>query len=375
MKKILSTFFFIFLVNGILAQNQRPMNTRTIQATSYIDYYAFIQHSNEDSSETYYKALNFDFGQNFKKFRADGTLKWSATASSSSAPDLSLSKHNTALDLMDNLVFNFNPNEFATERSYKDPSGFKTTLSNEFPSIVKIDKNGTLVFAKALDFISYPDYNTSVYFDSVGDVYVLGVNSKVVSSLQINIFYILKLNGQTGEQIFLKNYEGIYPNSATLTFDNNDNFYIFLDSDSDVGSYTFDSVPVPTYYSNNILLKYNKNGAVISGKNFHNSNNIRGYTIIADAKFDGENIALVGYLLANNTDNYVGLDDVVLPRKYSNVKNQGLLAKVDLSGNVMWQKPIYSNTILDLGMWSNIAIDSNKSIYGYSSPQSLDSKS
>ncbi len=365
MKKILSILFFIFLVNGILAQNQRPINTRTIQATSYIDYYAFVQHGNEDSSETYYKALSFDFGQNFKKFKADGTLKWSATASTSSATDLSLSKHNTALDLMDNLVFNFNPTGFVTERWYKDPSGFKTTLSNEFPSIVKINKNGTLVFAKALDFVSYPEHNTSVYFDSVGDVYVLGTNSKVVSSLQIDIFYILKLNGQTGEQIFLKNYEGIYPNSATLTFDNDDNFYIFLDAHLESESYTFDTVSVPIYYSNNILLKYNKNGGVMSGKNFHTSNNNTGSTIIADAKFDGENIVLSGYLLGISVGDHVGLDGVVLPRKYNNVGNQGLLAKVDLNGVVIWQKPIYSNTKLDNGMWSNIGVDSEKNIYGF----------
>lgn len=365
MKKQITFFLIIIFVHLTLAQNQRSLNTRTIQTTFNIDYYGFIQHSNEDVSETYYKALDFSFGPNIKKFRADGTRKWVASASSSSAPDLSLSKHNTALDHLDNLVFNFVPSGTTAEEWFKDSAGFKTTLSSDFQSIIKIDKNGTLVFAKNLDFLSYRDHSTSVYFDSAGDIYVLGANSKVVSSLQINIFYILKLNGQTGEQIFLKNYEGIFPSSATLTFDNNDNFYIFLDSDADIGSYTFDTVSVPIYYSNNILLKYNKNGGVISGKNFHNSNNISGYTIISDAKFDGENIALAGYLLANNTDNYVGLDDVVLPRKYSNVKNQGLLAKVDLSGNVIWQKPVYSNTILDLGMWSNIGIDSNKDIYGY----------
>ena len=364
MKKILVFSFILILSHLIFAQSQRPINTRTIQATSYIDYYAFIQHSNEDSSETFYKALNFDFGSSFKKFKADGTLKWSATASRASATDLSLSKHNTALDLMDNLVFNYNPSGLPTERWYKDPSGFKTTLSNEFQSIVKINKNGTLVFAKALDFVSYPDYNTSVYFDSVGDIYVLGANSKVVSSLQIDIFYILKLDGQTGEQIFLKNYEGIFPNSATLTFDNNDNFYIFLDSDSDVGNYTFDTVSVPIYYSNNILLKYDKNGGVISGKNFQTSNN-SGFTIIADAKFDGENIVLSGYLLGVSVGDHVGLDGVVLPRKYNNVGNQGLLAKADLNGVVIWQKPIYSNTNLDNGMWSNIGIDGGKNIYGY----------
>lgn len=365
MKKQITFFLIIIFVHLTLAQNQRSLNTRTIQTTFNIDYFGFIQHSNEDVSETYYKALDFGFGPNIKKFRADGTRKWAASASSSSALDLSLSKHNTALDHLDNLVFNFIPSGTTAEEWFKDSGGFKTTLSSDFQSIIKIDKNGTLVFAKTLDFLSYRDYSTSIYFDSFGDVYVLGANSKVVSSLQINIFYILKLNGQTGEQIFLKNYEGIFPNSATLTFDNNDNFYIFLDSDADSGSYTFDTVSVPIYYSNNILLKYNKNGDVINGKNFHTSNNSPGYTIIADAKFDGENIVLSGYLLGSSNGDHVGLDGVVLPRKYNNVGNQGLLAKVDLSGVVIWQKPIYSSRKLDIGMWSNIGIDSNKDIYGY----------
>ena len=364
MKKQITFLLLIIFVHHTLAQNQRPVNTRTIQTTFNIDYFGFIQHSNEDVSETYYKALDFGFGPKIKKFRADGTRKWAASASSSSALDLSLSKHNTALDHLDNLVFNFIPSGTTAEEWYQDPAGVKTTLSSDFQSIIKIDKNGTLVFAKTLDFLSYRDYMTSVYFDSVGDIYVLGFNSKVINSLNISIFYILKLNGQTGEQIFLKNYDGVGISSAVATFDNNDNFYLLLDAGIKMGTYIFDTLPITTTINNNILLKFNKNGAIISGKNFHNTSAL-GYSIIADAEFDGENIVLSGYLVASNSSDYKGLDDVVFARKYTNVSNQGFLAKINLNGGVIWQKPIYSNRKLDIGMWSNIGIDSNKDIYGY----------
>ena len=374
MKKQISLLLLIIFSNIILAQTERPLNTRTFRPTPGADDAGYIKHSNEDAAETYYTSTTFSSytgGLWIKKFKADGLVKWTGYVDYSEIKDLSLSKKYMAVDHLDNVTVISSPTETAMTtgfRKYKDPEDIVEILSGNKPYVIKLDKDGKLIFKKSLDFLNKNNFTKSVYCDNAGDIYVLGVDEQGVYPALINTFFILKLNGTTGAQIFKKSYEHIRVNSATLTFDAQDNYYVlfdgFLESD---GNYNFDGIPIERSMSgDNILLKYTKNGAVILGKNFHhNIPNNTAYSIITDATFDGENLALVGYLTSGAQRDYRGLDDELIPWKYTQTARQGLVAKINTNGNVIWQKPIYSSTNLDLGMCTNIQTDVNKDIYGY----------
>ena len=371
MKKILSFSFILILSHLIFAQSQRPLNTRTFLTTNGIDNFGFLKHSNLDNSEIYFSSRPFSSiagSFNIRKYKNDGLLKWKSSISLSTDLDLSLSKKYMAVDNFDNVVLLSSPkSDISGVRKYTDPNGVVEILSEDKPSVIKIDKDGILIFAKSLDFVNKKSFSKSVYCDSSGDIYVLGVDQKVINGDDVNSFFIVKINGTNGEQIFLKNYENITVNSATLTFDAADNFYIFLDSYTFQTNFNFDGITIePNGVSNNIFLKYDKTGNIILGKNFHQyvSGKI-GYSIVSDATFDGQDLVLTGYLSSTSMRDYRGLDDVIIPWKYAQTSRQGLIAKISTDGNVIWQKPIYSDTNLDKGMWTNIQTDENKDIYGY----------
>ena len=361
MKKILSFSFILILSQVFFAQNSRPENTRMFEPTVGNSYPGFVKHSNEDSSETFFQSFGAPGRQYLKKFKSDGTLKWQAQIDNSTFSDLSLTRHNISIDNNDALIFNVVPPIGAAICNFIDSEGVVENLATDRTSILKVDKNGKLVFKKYLNLITNENLRTSVYTDSANNIYVIGNNDSPVDS-----FYIIKYDGLTGEQLFLKNYENVGVYNAFLIFDSADNFHVFLDCFTTEASLNFDSVTIPRGSdTTNVIVKFDKNGNALLGKNFNNNGQSSSFTFLSDGSFDGTNLIVAGCLVGSRTGSFTGLDNLDIPRKYPNTSYQGLMAKIDLQGNVIWQKPIFSSVDLNQGMLTNLSVDSEKNFYGY----------
>ncbi len=364
MKKILALSLILILSQVFFAQNTRPENTRMFEPNLGTIYPGFIKHANEDVSQTYYFAtLGQNSRQIINKFNTDGTTKWKAYADNGFLNDLTLTSHHISVDNNDNVVYIYDPSAGSTVSNFVASDGVITNLPLDRPTILKLNKEGKVVFTKSINFLTYPNLKNSIYTDSENNIYLVGVNYTSEQSI-----YIWKISGATGNEIFLKNFNGISVDSAFLLFDSSDNFFLFMDSVPDSnGIYLFDSISIPSHNgSDALMVKFDKNGNVLSGKNFYGTASPGfNYSTLIEGVFDGENLVVIGFLSANRTGDFLGLDNTVIPRKYPNTSYQGLMAKINLDGSVIWQKPIYSTVDLRTGMWTNIDVDTEKNIYGY----------
>lgn len=364
MKKNLFFLFFFSFITLVFSQTVPPKNTRTFPPTLFADYPGFIKHLNGNKSETYYASFDYNMTQIVKKFGSDGLLKWKVSITNGQNNDLSLTQHNLSIDKDDNIILCFSPNG-VSGNFFNDATGISIDLSiNAYTKVVlKIDKNGNLIWKRNFAY-TYNGHRASIYTDNSSDIYLISLNQTSENSMGIDHLLISKLDGNTGNTIYSKDFRDLQIYSAFSLFDVNDNLYLFLDANFS-GVYNFDNIPITSNFGgNNVFLKFDKEGNTIVGKNFY-TNNTSLYSILSDGVFDGENISLIGYLTGMNTGDYTGLNNTIIPRKYPNVYSQGLLAKIDLSGNVIWQKPLYSNVSLDKGVWTNINVDSDKNIYSY----------
>lgn len=362
MKKHLILLFSFLTITFYLSQ--APLNTRTFETNLTAEYPGFIKHLNENTSETYYSAFTYNTSQVIKKFGSDGLLQWKTSLTDATSLDLSLSKYKITIDKNDNIIVCFTPSQFGNNYNFIDSDGIlhNLTVSYSDKVVIKINKNGKLLWKRKFPY-TYGGQRSSVVTDNNNDVYLLSTNQDSDG----NHFLIDKIDGETGNLIFNKDYEGVNVYSVFSLFDSQNNFYIFLDSKPNGNDYNFDGIIVNTnFFGDNLMLKYNTSGNIISGNNFHNDGVQRmQYSILSDGIFDGNNIILLGYLMGTNTENFFGLNNFEFSRKYSTVQHQGLLAKIDLNGNVIWQKPLYSNTNVNRGLWTNLNIDAEKNIYGY----------
>lgn len=364
MKKFLSIFFCTIFLYHFFAQ--APKNTRTFETNLSAEYPGFIKHLTENSSETYYASFSYNGPQIIRKFGSDGLLKWKISITNGKNSDLSLSKHYISVDKNDNIIICFNPTGF-DESIFTDAYGISQNLSvNGYTKVIlKIDKYGKLVWKKNFSY-TYNGHAASVYTDNNNDIYFTSLNQTSENSQGYDHFLISKLNGVTGDVIYSKDYKNVSSYSSFSVIDNQDNFYVFLDSNTTQANYNFDGINIEKNFSgDNIMLKFDKTGTIIFGKNFYSQGNDFDYSILSDGIFDGNNIVLLGYLLSSTSGNFKGLDDFFISPKYSNVQHQGLLAKIDTSGNVIFQKPIFSNNYINYGVFTNVSVDADKNIYSY----------
>lgn len=382
---VFSNLFILFILisNFCFSQINAPLNTRLFQPTQSQGFYnqTFIKHLNSLKNETFfsfvadgsssYYNINYtgvDYSRIITRLGEDGIPKWIAKfdgdRNDSNFTRLNISQDFACVDKDDNLLIFCDTKQLTS--NFTDSSGkvfnFQGGLSN-LKILLKIDKNGKLIWHKEI----VGSQGASVITDRNGDVYILGLNGSSIDDISLGSIYIVKLNSLTGNIIYTKSYNNIGAYQFIPVFDSQNNLYVFTEPINNLGTdYNFDGVIIPTNTNqmDNLMLKFDTNGNVIWGKNFHATNSLFSYSWINDAIFDGTDIIVSGNFWADKNNNFLGLDGTSLVKYYSNSIYAGLIAKIDISGNIKWQKYIEDPTALNT-TYTNIDLDELGNIYGY----------
>lgn len=349
----------------------------------------FIKHLNSAKSDVFFTTLvegkaNI-FGRQVNnsssivsrymaRLGADGLPKWFAKFhQDSGAREQNVSGHFACVDKDDNFLVLCNTS--GTSSTFFDATGnsvdFTQNSAISSKAIIKLDKNGNLLWSKQIIPSNNTDLKAAIATDNNGDVYIVGnttqnlnIDGHSISASGTATIFLIKISAN-GNYIYSKSYQNIAAYELLPVFDTQNNFYLFLEpinySNSD---YIFDNVIIPTSSRDYLMLKFHNSGAVIWGKNFFANNPSWYYAWPNDVVFDGTDFIVMGNLDASSNSNFTGLDLVNIPRIYPNVSYIPFFAKISTNGSVIWQKPLHTN-VSNNGNYTNIDIDNNKNIYMY----------
>ncbi|QOW10364.1 T9SS type A sorting domain-containing protein [Kaistella flava (ex Peng et al. 2021)] len=350
----------------------------------------FSQHLNSSKNEMFFSAIvegkaNF-FGKDVNNFTgiksryvtrlgSDLLPKWFARFHvDSGQSELNISKDFACVDKDDNFVFLANTSGLTS--TFIDAAGnfidFQQPADNSSKAIIKLDKNGILVWSKQLTSSFAATVYAAVTTDSKGDVYIMGtttanlkIDGNIITTSGSNNIFLIKIS-KTGNVLYSKSYQNISAYTFLPTFDAQDNLYIFTEPYGNGNNYVFDGITVTTnaYQLDHIMLKFDSSGNVIWGKNFYGNATRESYSWPNDVVFDGVDFLLSGSYYTDQNDDFVGLDLANIPRVYPTLTYIPFFAKITTSGNVLWQKPVHSNFVSQ-GNYSNFDVDENKNMYIY----------
>lgn len=361
----------------------------------------FVKHLNSAKGDLYFTSLvegkvNF-FGKEVNNLAGlysryitrlgeNGLPKWFARFhQDSGAEELNISQDFACVDKDDNFLFLVNT--IGSSSTFYDSVGniidFQQSSNVSSKVLIKLDKDGRLLWSKQVTPTSSTQLEGSVITDKLGDVYLIIANppgatgtsvvidGKTLGNSNTASTFLIKLNGQTGSVIYSKNYN--YQSFSFIpVFDAQNNLYIF--SEPGIGSinsnYIFDNIVIPRANNgDHLMLKFNSSdGAVTWGKNFYqNSTTTSSYSWPNHVVFDGNNFIINGSLNSSNSNStyFLGLDGLQLNKAYSTSTSEPFIAKVDTNGNPIWQKPLHTNVSNPNGNIANIDIDSKGNIYSY----------
>lgn len=384
--------FFAFLASGLQAQTA-PENTRLMQTGSNFTQ-TYTKHLHSQKSDLFFTGLshfqaNF-FGEqvsnggdvksrHIARLGEDGLPRWSAKffPEKEVNSELNISDDFSCTDLNDNFLFL--SNVYGNyDAAFTEATGNTINFTQNLEStklLIKIDKNGNYLWSKKVVPSSSTSIQGAVTTDNNGDVYLILLKNNSGASLTIDnttlgsttpTLSLIKLNGIDGSIIYSKNYN--YRCYSFLpVFDAQNNLYVFTEPIENENNYVFDNtiIPTNTQWTGHLMLKFSTQGDVIFGKNFYANATNYYYSWPNDVVFDGTDFILNGTLLTNSSSNFAGLDGLTIPRSYTGNTTQGLLAKINTSGNVLWQKPVETNINSHISTYTNIDVDENHNFYIY----------
>lgn len=350
----------------------------------------FISHLNSEKGESFVTAIvegkgNF-FGQKVLNSQStksryvtrlgiDGLPKWFARFHVDSGfGELNIAGDFATVDKDDNFLFLSNTS--ANSSTFTDANGQSVDFQQEnnltSKVLIKLDKNGNLLWSKQLNNSQYASSRASLSSDNNGNILLIGkvsngtmsIDGNTLGAVNTSSTFVIKLNGLSGNVIFAKHYADFLSNSMHPVFDAENNFYLFAKSDYRNEDFNFDGLIIPRAYSNNsLMLKFNSSGSVIWGKNFYANNNVPASSYAEEVKFDGTDFIMMGVYDGTFEGNFKGLDLENIPVAYSSTYSSLFIAKINIAGNVLWQKPIYNNIgTLD---FPTMDLDNQKNIYLY----------
>jgi len=372
-KNILNIFLtslslFAFSQNGLV-------NTKIVEPTNSYGYFSdsFVHHLNSSKEEYFLSTLTSGFTEYFdvpptnikrrffSKIGVNGLPVWNAILTNAENGNvLNGSSDFACVDANDNLFIICKPNSLTA--TFEDALGNIFDFTGDKYKLIKIDKNGKLLWNK-----DYTASNSGIRLDNAGDVYLFG-NNFSINNLPEKSLAIVKINGQNGNEIFTKNDFNLNAYQFIPAFDDNNNLYIFTEpitnSTDNVFSTGTLNIMLNAYQTNSILLKFDSSGNPIFGKNFFQNASSSSFSYINDVKFDGTDLVVSGNLITDKTKPFVGMDGTQIPNIYTKFY-AGLIAKIDINGNVKWEKDLQSSQSLQTEMYTNIALDEQKNIYAY----------
>ena len=354
----------------------------------------FIKHLNSEKDNLFVTALleggssffgteiNNDvnsYSRGIARIGADGLPKWFAKFDYIQTTNIAdnYAQNYATTDKNDNFYIIIRRSD-ASNSKFTDAFGtvitFNQYLSVSNSALIKLDKNGKYLWSKEISGIDLGgivvDSNENIFLTCTGgNLYVDGINNNPAG---LYPFSILKFD-ITGNLVYSKAFEKGMSSASSLlpVLDYENNLYIFSEPNLYLNnnSYIFGNISIPTNedYINFIMVKFDSSGNPIFGKNFYQNlpANSSGYAFPSDVRFDGENFIVMGNYL--NWDavatNYNGLDTVSIPKVYPEENFITFFAKVNPNGNVIWQKPIHSNSNNGQGSYTNIDVDENKNFY------------
>lgn len=355
----------------------------------------FVRHLNSAKGDLFFTSLvegkvNF-FGRQVNNLTGlysryitrlgdNGLPKWFARFhQDSGASELNVSQDFACVDKDDNFLFLANTS--GTSSTFYDAIGnsvdFQQNSGISSKVLIKLDKDGKLLWSKQI-IPTGISIDGSIIADKNGDDYLILKKSDINSSASVIIdgivlgnntspnTILIKLNGATGNIIFTKSFD--YDCYSFLpVFDAQNNLYVFSEPvNFNSSNYSFDNVTIPTNTdgNNHLMLKFDSAGNVIWGKNFH-QNTTTHYSWPNHVVFDGTNFILNGTLGGFTADpNFLGLDGLQIPKSYSNISFVPFLAKINVGGNVIWQKALQTSAN-STGNFCNIDLDNLGNIYTY----------
>ncbi len=392
---LLLAVFFSFCFSNLQAQTA-PVNSRLMQlnttSTGTLSK-SFAKHLDSQKDDLFFSCLvqgeaNF-FGQqvnntnntksrHIARLGEDGLPRWTAKFYPEQATDeLNISEDFACVDKDDNFLFLANAS--GSNTVFTDASGNTTNFpqsAGTTKALIKVDKNGNYLWSKKIIPTAAFVFRGAVTTDGNGDVYLIftvpsGFSGATLTIDGINLgsttptLSIIKLKASDGSILYSKNY-----NYSCFSFipviDAQNNLNVFTEPAEATSNYTFDSTTFAgsTQGTSHLMLKFNAVGDVIFGKDFYANASNYHYSWPNDVVFDGTNFILHGTLLANNTANFTGLDGLIIPRSYTGNSYEGFFAKIDVSGNVLWQKSLGVNTTA-FSSYTNIDLDENDNFYVY----------
>ena len=308
------------------------------------------------------------YSTNIARLKQDGLPKWFADISSYVQKDVKVTGSNlTTLDKNDNI---FILSSISGTSVLTDAIGNQITFNGNANSsdktIVKLDQNGQYLWSKHL-----VNNGTSLFgkviTDNAGNVYIVGTGGKL--TLENHVLnggvFVIKLDSN-GNYIYGKAYPNLSVYNLSPVFDSEDNLFLLCYTMGADNDYILDGVTVPANsdLSDHLMLKFSATGSVIWGKNFTLSSNTRNASTTVDVVFDGADFIITGNYIGNTTDDFSGLNQVLIPRVYPNVDYTPFVAKISTLGEVIWQKALYNNNGYS-EFFPDLEIDANKNIYLY----------
>ena len=327
--------------------------------------------------------LNF-FGQNIatpsnqtylriiSKVNADGTLKWKSGVEGIevSGSNLYNPTRSSVFTRVGKSLSVSRCDTFNNCRQYKN-DGYVVMPGTEGKVILTaFSENGEMEWMKTISAL-FSKYSV---FQNKGDYFIAGTvnNSFAIDNANydvtawIDTVVIIKITA-VGVVEFVKTFPfiDVYEH-ILISFDEDDNMYAFMEP-IDWGSnpatqYQFGNVIIPGNPVNPDLLmvKFDKNGIALSGKNF-TQNTVSAGAYLSDAKYNGYDFILYGGLYRSGSATY-GLEGQAyqLPVGMQNTSAHNFIAKVSKSGDLIWETPIFSKAFgygkIGLDMQSNIFI-------------------
>lgn len=237
-----------------------------------------------------------------------------------------------------------------------------------YNEIIKISNSGELLWHKPIQNNGVDAPKVMVFYDRDNNIIVWCSKASSID-FQGQTFngqgFIAKLNGETGNPIFIKGYSGMDFSSGKIVFDEQNNIYAFyepFDNSTYYNTFQIGNINIAGNADalNSLMVKLDPNGNPLFGKNFYENfpPETYKYSWPIDVEYDGTNFIQYNVMLGDY-NKFIGLDGVEITSPYNgslSYVSSNSLSKITKQGNVLRTTPIFSN----IGFWDGNQIDLDK---------------
>ncbi|MCD9853929.1 T9SS type A sorting domain-containing protein [Epilithonimonas sp. JDS] len=325
-----------------------------------------------------YKTYTNSFVNTYSKVSKSGELIWNAVMEHTTSQTSGYNTFNSDVNTNGEFVTAVET-PLGYGAAFISNSGVRTifrggNLTNvpAYNEIVKISNNGELLWHKPIQNNGIDAPTVMVFYDRDSNIIVWCSKASSID-FQGQTFngkgFIAKLNGETGNPIFIKGYSGLDFSSGKIVFDEHNNIYAFYEPfDNSTYHNTFQigniSIEGNADALNSLMVKLDPNGNPLFGKNFYENlpPETYKYSWPIDIEYDGANFVQYNVMMSNLNE-YLGIDGATIISPYPNTYFSNSLSKISKDGTVLGVTPIFSTN----SSWdgNQIDLDKNGNIYIY----------